>query len=89
VHGEIAVVGDVMADATIRFAPVARARAPIDREPGSYAVATVHREANVRQPRLGRIVEGLNAVGFPVLFPAHPRTRAAIEDEGLRLGPDV
>ena len=52
VHGEIAVVGDVMADATLRFAPVARVRAPIDREPGSYAVATVHREANVLQPRL-------------------------------------
>ena len=89
VHGEIAVVGDVMADATIRFAPVARARAPIDREPGTYAVATVHREANVRQPRLGRIVEGLNAVGFPMLFPAHPRTRAAIDREDIRLGANV
>ena len=41
------------------------------------------------QPRLGRIVEGLNRVGLPVLFPAHPRTRAAIEREGLRLAPEV
>jgi UDP-N-acetylglucosamine 2-epimerase len=89
VHGEIAVVGDVMADATLRFAPVARARAPIDREPGSYAVATVHREANVLQPRLGRIVEGLNRAGLPVLFPAHPRTRAAIERDDLTLAPEV
>src|SRR6185503_6368077 len=47
--GAIEVVGDVMADATMRFAPIAREREPIDREPGSYAVATVHREANVAQ----------------------------------------
>ena len=89
VVGAIEVVGDVMADATLRFAPIARERVPLDREPGTYAVATVHREANVRQPRLGRIVEGLSRVGLPVLFPAHPRTRAAIEREGLHLASEV
>jgi UDP-N-acetylglucosamine 2-epimerase len=83
--GEVAVVGDVMADAAMRFAPVARERVPLDREPRTYAVATVHREANVRQPRLGRIVEGLNRVELPVLFPAHPRTREALAREGLAL----
>jgi UDP-N-acetylglucosamine 2-epimerase len=87
--GRIEVVGDVMADATMRFAPIARKRAPIDREPGSYAVATVHREANVAQPRLGRILEGLGRAGLPVLFPAHPRTRATIEREGISLAPSV
>jgi UDP-GlcNAc3NAcA epimerase len=89
VPGRIEVVGDVMADAAMRFAPIARRRIRIDRVPGTYAVATVHREANVSQPRLGRIVEGLNRVELPVLFPAHPRTRAAIEREGLRLAPHV
>jgi UDP-N-acetylglucosamine 2-epimerase len=78
------VVGDVMADATRLFAPLARERSGIlDRlglEPGGYAVATVHREANVTQPeRLRRIVDGLLRVEGPVVFPAHPRTRAAIE----------
>jgi UDP-N-acetylglucosamine 2-epimerase len=52
-------------------------------------VATLHREANVRPPRLGRILDGLNGLDEPVVFPAHPRTRAAIEDAGLALAPHV
>jgi UDP-GlcNAc3NAcA epimerase len=86
VAGDIATVGDVMADATRIFAPLARERVPIDREPRSYLVATIHREANVAQPRLGRIVEGLNRIPEPIVFPAHPRTAAAISRENLLLG---
>jgi UDP-GlcNAc3NAcA epimerase len=84
VAGEVAVVGDVMADASIRFAPLARRRFPVA-EPGSYVVATLHREANVSQPRLGRILEGLNRLDERVVFPAHPRTRTAIDREALPL----
>jgi UDP-N-acetylglucosamine 2-epimerase len=43
----------------------------------------------VAQPRLGRLVEGLNRLDEPAVFPAHPRTRAALEREGLRLGAHV
>jgi UDP-N-acetylglucosamine 2-epimerase len=89
VRGEIHVVGDVMADATLRFAPAARERHPIPFEPRSYVVATIHREANVFQPRLGRLVEGLSRIDEPVVFPAHPRTRKNLEAEGLALGPRV
>ena len=85
VTGEVAVVGDVMADATRIFAPLARERFPAARAPGSYLVATIHREANVVQPRLGRIVEGLNRIPEPIVFPAHPRTAAAISRERLTL----
>jgi UDP-N-acetylglucosamine 2-epimerase len=85
VLGRIHVVGDVMADASHRLTPLAKQRFPIPFEPGSYVVATVHREANVYQPRLGRIVDGLNAIGERVVFPAHPRTRAQLEREGLEL----
>lgn len=84
VGGRAEVVGDVMYDASLLFAPIARERFELPHEPGSYVVATIHREANVAQPRLGRILEGLARVGEPVVFPAHPRTRAAIEREGLR-----
>jgi len=89
VMGRIYVVGDVMADANRIFTPIARARFPVPYEPRSYVVATIHRQANVEQPRLGRIVEGLNGIDEPVVFPVHPRTRARIQGEGLELGGHV
>jgi UDP-GlcNAc3NAcA epimerase len=89
VTGRIEVVGDVMADANFRLAPIARERSPIlaamELEPGAYAVATVHREANVRPERLARILEGLRQIGEPVIFPAHPRTAAVATGQGLSL----
>jgi UDP-N-acetylglucosamine 2-epimerase len=82
VPGRIEVTGDVMADACFRLAPIARARSSIldvtGDSPRTYLVATLHREANVVQPRLGRLLEGLSRLDEPVVFPAHPRTRAAI-----------
>jgi UDP-N-acetylglucosamine 2-epimerase len=79
VPGRIEVVGDVMADACLRFASLARERSHVlerlGLEPQHYVVATIHREANVQPERLARIVAGLNALGEPVVFPAHPRTR--------------
>ena len=83
VSGRIEVVGDVMADASRLFAPLARSeRVRVEHEPGTYVVATIHREANVAQPRLGRLVEGLNRLEETVVFPAHPRTRAALDARG-------
>jgi UDP-N-acetylglucosamine 2-epimerase len=89
VGGRIEVAGDVMADACRVFAPLARERFRPPHAPGTYVVATVHREANVRPPRLGRILEGLNRLGEPVLFPAHPRTLRAITDAGLTIAPHI
>jgi len=88
VGGEIEVVGDVMADASMRFGPLARERHP-RADAGRYVVATIHREANVAQPRLGRIVSGLNRLPEPVVFPAHPRTRGALAAAGLSFGTHV
>jgi UDP-GlcNAc3NAcA epimerase len=86
VGGRIEVVGDVMADVCFRLAPIARARSSIldmaGVRPRTYLVATLHREANVAQPRLGRLVGGLSRLDEPVIFPAHPRTRAAIAGLG-------
>jgi UDP-N-acetylglucosamine 2-epimerase len=89
VEGRIEVVGDVMYDASLLFAPLARERHDPPHPPRSYVVATIHREANVVQPRLGRIAEGLNRLSEPVVFPAHPRTRAALEREGIALASHV
>jgi UDP-GlcNAc3NAcA epimerase len=89
VSGRIDMVGDVMADVAIRFAPVARKRSTalqrFGLEPGSYVVATVHREANVKPRRLARILRGLGESELTVLLPAHPRTRATIEKAGLQV----
>ncbi|HEX3255717.1 MAG TPA: UDP-N-acetylglucosamine 2-epimerase (non-hydrolyzing) [Gaiellaceae bacterium] len=83
-------VGDVMLDANLRLAPIARQRSQalelVGVEPGAYALTTVHREANTREPNLGRIVEALNALEEPVVVPLHPRTANAIEAQGHRLG---
>ncbi len=89
VQGRVEVVGDVMADATMQFAPVARRHSrllsELDLTPERYIVATVHREANTRPERLARIVDGLNGLTEPVVFPVHPRTSAALERDGLTL----
>jgi UDP-N-acetylglucosamine 2-epimerase len=87
--GRIEVVGDVMADATLRFAPLARERVPPPHDPGSYIVATVHREANVRPERLRRIAEGLSRLEEPVVLPAHPRTAATLHAARIPLGENV
>jgi UDP-GlcNAc3NAcA epimerase len=88
VGGEIGVTGDVMRDALDLFAPIARGRSTaLERfgvEAGKFVLVTVHREANVRPGRLRRIVEGLNRVPEPIVFPAHPRTRGVIDDVGPR-----
>jgi UDP-GlcNAc3NAcA epimerase len=93
VRGRCEVVGDVMYDASLALAPIARERSraltrfSVDR--GEYVLVTIHREANVEQPRLGRIVDGLNRLKEPLVFPAHPRTRAALAAARLELGPHV
>ena len=83
VAGRVEVVGDVMADAARIFGPLARERSgaldALGVDPGGYVLVTIHREANVRSDRLRRIVDGLNRLEEPIVFPAHPRTRAALE----------
>jgi UDP-GlcNAc3NAcA epimerase len=87
VSGRVEVVGDVMADANFKLAPIARERSPIlaalELEPGDYAVATIHREANVRPERLARIFDGLDRIDEPVILPAHPRTSAVATSRGI------
>jgi UDP-N-acetylglucosamine 2-epimerase len=83
VPGRAEVVGDVMLDATLRLAPIARERSQaLERfgvEPGAYVLATIHREANVEPARLRSIVEALGRLDERVVFPAHPRTRSRLE----------
>ena len=87
VPGRIEVVGDVMADATRLFAPIALERFPP--APGDYAVLTIHREANTEPERLRRIADAVRGSGRRFRFPVHPRTRRVLDEHGIDLGPDV
>src|SRR3954469_12684618 len=88
VAGEVQLVGDAMADVTLAFAPVAeqRSNALVEAgvELGKYLLVTAHRAGNVDDPeRLLRLVELLEALPGPVVFPLHPRTRARLRAAGL------
>ena len=85
----IVFAGNVMVDTLMRQLPNARAR---DRAGmyglarGGYALVTLHRPSNVDDP--ARILVLLTALArlsekLPVVFPMHPRTRAAAERFGL------
>jgi UDP-N-acetylglucosamine 2-epimerase len=81
-------VGDVMADVALAFLPVAeeRSTAIADNgvEPGDYLLVTVHRAGNVDDPeRLRRVVELIERLPKPVVFPVHPRTRKRLDAAGL------
>ena len=80
-------VGDVMYDAALLFAPVAARREgprAFGLEPGGYVLVTVHRAAATdTSEALAALVDVLSAIGEPVVFPVHPRTRHRLERAGL------
>jgi UDP-GlcNAc3NAcA epimerase len=84
VPGRTEVVGDVMADATRLFAPIAQRRSRLG-TPDEYAVLTIHREANTDPERLRRLVEALEASGANFVFPVHPRTRKVLDEHRIEL----
>jgi UDP-GlcNAc3NAcA epimerase len=87
------VVGDVMYDANLRLAPIARARSKALEaagvEPGRYLVLTLHRQANTEPEALVLVAEALRRLEEPVVFPAHPRTAAALDRAGISLDSNV
>ena len=86
--GRVELVGDAMADVTLRFAPLARERSTALRDhgvaPGEYALVTAHRAGNVDvAERLERLVEILEALPLDAVLPLHPRTRARLDRAGM------
>jgi UDP-GlcNAc3NAcA epimerase len=94
VSGQPEIVGDVMADATRLFAPIAQQRSDVRARAGigegePYAVLTIHREANTEAERLRRILAAVDATGWPFVFPVHPRTRKVLDEHGISTAPSV
>jgi UDP-N-acetylglucosamine 2-epimerase len=54
-----------------------------------YVALTIHRQANTEPDRLRAIVHALADVGDRLVFPVHPRTRHALDANGLTLPPNV
>jgi UDP-N-acetylglucosamine 2-epimerase len=52
-------------------------------EPGGYVILTAHRPANTLPETVPTLVEVIEAIELPVVFPVHPRTRAALERAGV------
>jgi len=87
-------VGDVMLDVNLANRPIAREKSTIlstlGLAPASYGLVTVHRAANTDDPqRLTNIVKALSQVGEMVVFPAHPRTRSALEKLDVQFSDNV
>jgi UDP-N-acetylglucosamine 2-epimerase len=87
--GAVHLVGDVMADVSLAFGPIARERSTalddLGLEPDSYLLATAHRAGNVDDPaRLEKLVALLEALPRTCVLPLHPRTAARLESSGLR-----
>jgi len=89
VPGRAEVVGDVMADATRLFTPIARKRTEVETPDEPYAVLTIHREANTEPAQLRRLIEALNASGTTFVFPVHPRTRHVLDEHGIEVAPQL
>jgi UDP-GlcNAc3NAcA epimerase len=87
VRGRREVVGDVMADATRIFKPIARRRSVPYEVP--YTVLTIHREANVHPDQLRRIADAVTATGRRFVFPVHPRTQRVLREHDIQLAPTV
>lgn len=61
-------------------------------EDGRYGVVTLHRPSNVDSSEMMEKITGALreiAAELPLIFPAHPRTRANIEKFGISLGSNI
>jgi len=83
-------VGDVMVEAFRWAMPLADRHLPeVARGLAGYVLVTLHRAENVDDPRRLASLLALLAIERPVVFPVHPRTRAALAGSGLELPPNV
>lgn len=77
-------VGDVMLDAALYYAGLARKKSQIlsiwNLQSKNYLLATIHRAANTDNPEnLHSILQSFAQIDEIIVFPVHPRTRKAIE----------
>jgi UDP-GlcNAc3NAcA epimerase len=88
-------IGDVMLDvlnwarqrATLKKPTILRR---FNLEEKTYLLATIHRSGNTENcSHMHNIINALNSVEEPIVFPVHPRTRRAMREVDCRLNPLV
>jgi UDP-N-acetylglucosamine 2-epimerase (non-hydrolysing) len=89
-EAQIALVGSTGVDACTRNSQlVGRSLilADLDLTPGDYLVLTLHRAENTLPNVLPGLLDALDTIAgdHTIIFPVHPRTAAAISDQGLRV----
>jgi len=82
---DVVLSGDVMVDALIYFKNVAQKKSDIlqklSLDSKSYFLITIHRANNTDNiQRLTNIVNFLNQVNYPIVFPIHPRTMKKLRE---------
>jgi len=81
-------VGDIMLETLQLFLPAIKKMKcwrDYGLDKGSYALVTIHRPSNVDEPRaLTQVIDLLNSLPYPIIFPIHPRTQRRLDDFGLR-----
>jgi UDP-N-acetylglucosamine 2-epimerase len=87
-------VGDVMYDASVRFAALAAERSRVlERlgvEAGRFLLATLHRPYNVdSRERLAAMLAAFGRVQDKIILPQHPRLARRIAEHGLVVPPNV
>ena len=88
-ENRIKFVGNVMIDSLfygLKQAEQSNVRENLDLDGKNYAVLTLHRPSNVDDEKtFGALLGAIIEIGekIPVIFPAHPRTRANIERFGF------
>jgi UDP-N-acetylglucosamine 2-epimerase (non-hydrolysing) len=90
----VRLVGNTMIDSLVALEGEFRDRrtcSDFELDPGSYLLVTLHRPALVDGPLLSAAVDGLIAASgsMPVVFPVHPRTRAALESVAADFPPEL
>jgi UDP-GlcNAc3NAcA epimerase len=86
----VEVVGDVMYDVLRQAQPQIEGHSEallpkLGVEPQAYVLVTVHRASNTDDSAtLLKIVDALNRLDMPVIFPVHPRTRTNLNQYGIR-----
>ncbi|MEP6946950.1 MAG: UDP-N-acetylglucosamine 2-epimerase (non-hydrolyzing) [Acidobacteriota bacterium] len=86
---KIRFVGNVMIDSLfehLRVAEMSTVRGDLGLEDKEYAVLTLHRPSNVDDKGIfSGIIDALVTIStrIPIVFPAHPRTRAKIDEFGF------